>query len=60
MTIHSALFMDLTNIIPCGIAVKVVTCQAKELGGLVDIEEVKNRLKLELADLFDVELTGNP
>jgi hypothetical protein len=33
---------------------------AKELGGLVDIEEVKKRLKLELADLFDVELTGNP
>jgi hypothetical protein len=32
---------------------------AKELGGLVDIEEVKNRLKLELADLFDVELAGN-
>jgi hypothetical protein len=29
---------------------------AKELGGLLDIEEVKNRLKLELADLFDVAL----
>jgi hypothetical protein len=29
---------------------------AKELGGMLDIEEVKNRLKLELADLFDVEL----
>jgi hypothetical protein len=26
------------------------------LGGLLDIEAVKNRLKLELADLFDVEL----
>ena len=44
------------NIVPCGIADKGVTCMAKELGGLVDIEEVKNRLKLELADLFDVEL----
>jgi lipoate-protein ligase B len=42
--------------VPCGIADKGVTCMAKELGGLVDIEEVKNRLKLELADLFDVEL----
>jgi hypothetical protein len=29
---------------------------AKELGGLVDIEEVKARLKLELADLFDVAM----
>jgi lipoyl(octanoyl) transferase len=44
------------NIVPCGIADKGVTCMAKELGGLVDIEEVKSRLKLELADLFDVEL----
>ena len=44
------------NIVPCGIADKGVTCMAKELGGLLDIEAVKNRLKLELADLFDVEL----
>jgi len=46
------------NIIPCGITDKGVTCMAKELGGLLDIEAVKNRLKLELADLFDVELVG--
>ena len=44
------------NIVPCGITDKGVTCMAKELGGLLDIEAVKNRLKLELADLFDVEL----
>ena len=44
------------NIIPCGIADKGVTCMAKELGGLLDIEAVKDRLKLELSDLFDVEL----
>jgi hypothetical protein len=31
---------------------------AKELGGLLDMEEVKTRLKLELADLFDVDLVG--
>jgi hypothetical protein len=31
---------------------------AKELGGLLDMEAVKNRLKLELADLFDVELAA--
>ena len=47
-----------SGIIPCGIADKGVTCMAKELGGLVDIEEVKDRLKLELADLFDVELVS--
>lgn len=46
------------NIVPCGIADKGVTCMAKELGGLVDIEAVKQRLKLELADLFDVEMVG--
>lgn len=44
------------RIVPCGIADKGVTCMAKELGGLVGMEGVKERLKLELADLFDVEL----
>ena len=44
------------HIVPCGIADKGVTCMAKELGGLVGIEGVKERLKLELADLFEVEL----
>ena len=44
------------NIVPCGIADKGVTCMAKELGGLLDMETVKERLKLELADLFDVEV----
>lgn len=44
------------NIVPCGITDKGVTCMAKELGGLLDMNEVKTRLKLELADLFDVEL----
>ena len=44
------------SVVPCGITDKGVTCMAKELGGLLDMEEVKTRLKLELADLFDVEL----
>lgn len=46
------------NIVPCGIADKGVTSMAAELGGPVDIEEVKERLKLELADLFDVAMAG--
>ena len=44
------------HIVPCGITDKGVTCMAKELGGLIDMQGVKDRLKLELADLFDVEL----
>ncbi len=44
------------HIVPCGIRDKGVTCMAKELGGLLDMNEVKDRLKLELADLFDVEM----
>jgi lipoyl(octanoyl) transferase len=44
------------NIVPCGIADKGVTSLAKELGREVDIEEVKERLKVELANLFDVEM----
>lgn len=44
------------NIVPCGIADKGVTCTAKELGGLLDKGAVKERLKLELADLIDLEM----
>jgi lipoyl(octanoyl) transferase len=40
------------------IADKGVTSLARELGREVDIEKVKERLKLEIADLFDVELVG--
>jgi lipoyl(octanoyl) transferase len=48
------------NIVPCGITDKGVTSMAKELGGPVDFEAVKQRLQLELADLFDVELVEAP
>ncbi len=46
------------NIVPCGIADKGVTSMANELGGEVDIEAVKKRLRLEIADLFDAELVN--
>lgn len=48
------------NIVPCGIADKGVTSLARELGHEVDIEKVKERLKLEIADLFDVGMAPDP
>lgn len=48
------------SIVPCGIADKGVTSLAKELGHEVDIEKVKERLKLEIADLFDVGMAPDP
>jgi len=44
------------NIIPCGIDDKDVTSMEKELGYKLDIEEVKNKLKLHIADLMKMEL----
>ena len=44
------------NIVPCGIDDKAVTSLEKELGHKLDIEEVKEKLKNHIADLFNMEL----
>ena len=40
-------------IVPCGITDKAVTSMHIELGREVDIEEVKEKVKLHLANLFE-------
>ncbi len=42
------------NIIPCGIQDKAVTSLEKELGRQVNIDEVKEKVKKHLADLFEM------
>ncbi|MFM7217104.1 MAG: lipoyl(octanoyl) transferase LipB [Bacteroidota bacterium] len=44
------------HIVPCGIGDKPVTSLSKELGQDVDIEEVKKRLLLELAEVFEMDI----
>ncbi|MFI5205305.1 MAG: lipoyl(octanoyl) transferase LipB, partial [Flavobacteriales bacterium] len=44
------------NIIPCGINDKPVTSLKKELGREVDIQEVKKKLTLNLANIFDFDI----
>lgn len=44
------------NIIPCGIEDKDVTSLERELGHKLDIEDVKQKLKGHIADLFQMEL----
>ncbi|MDC0249399.1 lipoyl(octanoyl) transferase LipB [Flavobacteriales bacterium] len=43
------------NIIPCGIVDKQVTSLEKELGEKIDMDEVKNKLKAHLVELFEME-----
>jgi len=43
------------HIVPCGIQGKGVTSLAKELGKPVDAESVKEKLKLHLGTLFEIE-----
>jgi lipoyl(octanoyl) transferase len=44
------------GIIPCGIPSKQVTSITAELGGLVPLSEVKDRIKNHFADVFDAEI----
>lgn len=44
------------HIIPCGIVDKKVTSLQKELGKEINMEEVKNKVKLHLVDLFEMEI----
>ena len=44
------------SIIPCGIHNKSVTSLKKELNGTIDINEVKNKVKSHLINLFEIEL----
>jgi len=44
------------NIIPCGITDKNVTSLQQELGRKMNVEEVKNKVKLHLIDLFEMEI----
>ncbi|WP_316792965.1 lipoyl(octanoyl) transferase LipB [Pedobacter frigoris] len=44
------------NIVPCGIDDKAVTSMQSELGYALDINEVKEKLKNHIADLFQMEL----
>ena len=44
------------NIIPCGIDDKDVTSMERELGRKLDMEEVKEKLKSHIAELFHMEL----
>jgi len=44
------------NIVPCGITDKAVTSMEKELGRKIELNEVKNKVKNHLADLFEMNL----
>jgi len=46
------------NIVPCGIPDKAVTSMHLELGRELDMEEVKAQLKIELSNIFDMELVA--
>jgi lipoyl(octanoyl) transferase len=44
------------HIVPCGIDDKDVTSMQRELGVMLDMEEIKTKLKNHIAVLFGMEL----
>ena len=46
------------NIVPCGIQDKAVTSLQQELGRELDMEEVKGKLLINLANIFDMDLVN--
>jgi lipoyl(octanoyl) transferase len=46
------------NIIPCGINDKAVTSLNKELGKEIDMNEIKEKLKINFMQLFEGEMVG--
>lgn len=44
------------NIVPCGIDDKAVTSMQQELGKVLDMNEVKSKLLVNLANLFDFDI----
>jgi lipoyl(octanoyl) transferase len=65
VTMHGFAFnvntdLDYFNYInPCGMSDKGVTTMEKELGGKIDINEVKEKLKINLSSVFQMKLTDN-
>lgn len=47
------------NIVPCGIDDKEVTSMAAELGQEIDLDGVKAKLKIHIANLFDADLAAH-
>ena len=45
-----------SNIIPCGISDKTVTSLEKELGRTIDMQEVQEKVKKHLQELFEMTL----
>jgi lipoyl(octanoyl) transferase len=65
VTMHGFAFnvntdLDYFNYInPCGLSDKGVTTMEKELGGKIDINEVKEKLRIHLSSVFQMRLTDN-
>ena len=45
-----------SNIVPCGIQDKAVTSMSHELGAVIELKEVSEKLRQHLADLFQMDL----